>query len=243
MHPEEFREMQGLEQTHWWFLGKRLLLKALLTRANGSDRGRFLDLGCGTGGVLQALQSRGLVVGIDTSSLALQFCRERGLDAVVLGSAVELPFATEAFDVCVLMDVLEHIDDEVKVLREARRVLRAGGTALISVPAFRALWSQHDVTFEHRRRYRRHELESRVRESGLCVQWSSYTNFFVFAPALLWRTLRRWTGLAAAVRTDFVRAPGPLNEALVATYRLEAVLLRHVALPFGVSVVCVARRT
>jgi SAM-dependent methyltransferase len=245
MHPEEFREMDGLEASHWWFLGKRLVLDSLLVRAKASRVGRFLDLGCGTGGILQTLQSRGggLVVGVDRSPLALQFCRERGLEAVVLGDAVKLPFSDGVFGICVMMDILEHIDDEVGLLREAGRVLRPGGAALISVPAFQALWSQHDVTFEHRRRYRRHDLESRVCESGLRVQWSSYTNFFVFAPALLWRTVRRWTGLAPTVRTDFIRVPRPINEALVVTYRLEAALLRHLSLPFGVSVVCVARRT
>lgn len=240
MHPEEFREMQALEEDHWWFRGKRLLLQALLARTGAADR--VLDVGCGTGGVLLALADRAaMVAGVDTALLALEFCREKGLRNVVQGSATALPFATGSFDVCVMMDVLEHLDDESMLLAEVRRVLRPGGAALISVPAFRALWSQHDVTFQHRRRYRRRELEDTVRRAGLRVEWSSYTNFFLFPPALAWRTLRRWTGIAPERRTDFFTAPALLNRALVETYRWEAALVRRVTLPFGVSVACVAR--
>src|SRR5262249_43938043 len=135
------------------------------------------------------------VVGVDQAALALRYCRERGLGAVVQGSALALPFDAGAFDVCVLMDVLEHVDGEQVLLGEVRRVLRPGGTAVVSVPAFAALWSQHDVTLEHRRRYRRGELERRLAEAGFHVAWSSYTNFFVFPPTLVWRTLRRWLHL------------------------------------------------
>jgi len=240
MHPEEFREMEALEEDHWWFRGKRLLLQALLARTGEADR--VLDVGCGTGGVLLALAGRAsMVAGVDTALMALEFCRGKGLRNVVQGSATALPFAARSFDVCVMMDVLEHLDDESILLAEVRRVLRPGGAALISVPAFRALWSQHDVTFQHRRRYTRRELRDTVQRAGLRVEWSSYTNFFLFPPALAWRTLRRWFGIAPERRTDFFTAPPLLNRALVETYRWEAALVRHVALPFGVSVACVAR--
>ncbi len=241
MHPEEFREMQALEEGHWWFRGKRLLLETLLDRAATRTPCRMIDIGCGTGGVLQALAGHGLTVGIDRAEVALRFCREKGLTSVVLGSALELPFAGGSFDVCTMMDVLEHVDDEQALLGEARRILRPGGALLVSVPAFNALWSQHDVTLEHRRRYRKPELVAVVRKAGLSVEWSSYTNFFVFPPALAWRLLRRWAGVAPGMRTDFFNAPGPLNAALVGTYRAEAALLRRLVLPFGVSVACVAR--
>jgi SAM-dependent methyltransferase len=240
MHPEEFREMAALEEGHWWFQGKRLVLESLLARAGGA-RGRLLDVGCGTGGVLAALAARATVVGLDYSDLALRYCRSKGLASVVRGSAVALPFAAGTFDLCVMMDVLEHLDEEGALLADTRRVLRPGGAALISVPAFQALWSPHDEAFEHRRRYRRGALEARVREAGLVVEWSSYTNFFVFPVVLAWRTLRRRMRLAPGMRTDFFPVPRPFNQALVGTYRCEAALLRRLVLPFGVSVACVAR--
>src|SRR5262249_49922943 len=155
------------EASHWWFRGKRLLLDALLAHSVAQTGLRFLDIGCGTGGVLQGLARRGSVVGVDRNELALRFCRDNGLRSGVLGDALDLPFRTGSFDVCVMMDVLEHVDAEDALLQAVRRVLRPGGSLLVSVPAFQALWSQHDVTFEHRRRYRRRQLEDRIREAGL----------------------------------------------------------------------------
>jgi len=231
--------MQALEEGHWWFRGKRLLLEALLARA-GVSTGRMLDVGCGTGGILRALAARGEVIGIDYAELGLRYCRTKGLRDVLRASALALPFRSGVFDLCVLMDVLEHVDEEALLLSEVRRVLRPGGVAILSVPAFQALWSPHDEVFEHRRRYRRKELVARVRESGLHVDWASYTNFFVFPPALAWRTLRRWTNVASERRTDFFPLPGVINSALVAAYRAEAALIRRLPLPFGVSVACVA---
>jgi SAM-dependent methyltransferase len=240
VHPAEFEEMVALEDSHWWFRGKRLLVASLLARGGVARGARLLDVGCGTGGVLRALAPDGQVVGVDSAECALAFCRERGL-AVVRTSGGTLPFGAGTFDGCLLMDVLEHLDDELPVLQEVRRVLRPGGVVITSVPAFPALWSQHDETFEHRRRYLRAALVDVVRRAGFRVEWSSYTNFGVFLPALVWRTFRRWTGVAPGARTDFFRAPAPLNGALVALYRWEAGRLRHGTLPFGVSVACVAR--
>jgi len=241
MHPEEFREMQAIEESHFWFAGKRLLLHALLDRAGGA-RGRMLDVGCGTGGILLSLAGDADVVGLDSDALPLRFCRDKGLREVVQGSALALPFADGSFDACVTFDVLEHVDDERLLLGELRRVLRPGGRAVISVPAFRALWSQHDETFQHRRRYRQSELLARVREAGFAIEWSSYTNFFVFPPALVWRVLRRWARIAPGMRTDFFVPPRIVNRALIFAYWCEAQLLRRVRLPFGVSAACVARR-
>ena len=232
--------MMALEDGHWWFRGKRLLVGTLLARSGLGTGARLLDVGCGTGGLLRALAGQGDVVGIDSADVALTYCRERGLD-VVRTDASTLPFGAGTFDGCVMMDVLEHLDDEQPVLHEVRRVLRPDGVVIVSVPAFAALWSQHDETFQHRRRYLRGALVDVITRAGFRVEWSSYTNVAVFAPALVWRTLRRWTGVAPGARTDFFHAPAPLNDVLVALYRWEAAFLRRRSLPFGVSVACVAR--
>jgi hypothetical protein len=123
-----------------------------------------------------------------------------------------------------------------------RHVLRPQRRIVICLPAFRALWRQHGETFQHRRRYRRSDLRACVQQAGFVVEWSSYTNFFVFPPALLWRVLRRWARIAPRMRTDFFMLPGVVNRALIGAYRSEAQFLRRIRLPFGVSVACVARR-
>src|SRR5262245_45713933 len=240
MHIEEFREMQAIEEDHFWFAGKRLLLSMLLEHAGGHVE-RVLDIGCGTGGLLKLLAGRARVFGVDYEELALRYCREKGLDAVVRGSGLELPFAGGSFDLCVMFDVLEHVDEELDLLRELRRVVRPGGAAIVSVPAFQALWSQHDETFQHRRRYRRRELLERMQAAGFEIDWCTYTNVMIFVPALVWRLLRRTTGIAGGMRTDFVVPPAPINRLLVEIYRWEAALLKRLRAPFGVSVACVAR--
>jgi SAM-dependent methyltransferase len=240
VHPAEFQEMMALEDTHWWFRGKRLLVDTLLSRGGLANGGRLLDVGCGTGGLLVTLAARSRVVGVDNAECALTFCRERGLAVARMGGSA-LPFKDGSFDGCLMMDVLEHLDDEQPVLHEVRRVLKPGAVLIASVPAFRALWSQHDETFQHRRRYVRSALVAVVARAGFRVEWASYTNFGVFLPALAWRTLRRWTGVARDARTDFVPLPAPVNDALVFLYRWEAAFLRRGRLPFGVSVACVAR--
>src|SRR4051794_15291865 len=120
MHPEEFREMEALEERHWWFVGKRLLLASMLARVSRVPLRRTLDIGCGTGGQLRTLSG---AVGIDSADVALRYCRSKGLTSIVRGNVGELPFRGGCFDACTMLDVLEHVDDDVALLREAARVL------------------------------------------------------------------------------------------------------------------------
>ena len=120
------------EDRHWWFVGRRRLVTDLL--AGFGARGRILDLGCGTGGVLQHLQGLGDAVGLDPAPEAARYCRRRALP-MVLGSGLELPFADGSFDAVLALDVIEHVPDDVAMLREARRVLRPGGTLVVTVPS------------------------------------------------------------------------------------------------------------
>jgi len=114
---------------------------------------------------------------------------------------------------------------------------------IIAVPAFQALWSQHDETFEHRRRYTGKQLEAVARAAGLEPERTTYTNTIVFPAAAVWRLFSYRLGLGRfAPKHDFWAIPRWLNSLLIRAYRLEAWLLRRVDLPFGVSVVCVARK-
>jgi hypothetical protein len=114
---------------------------------------------------------------------------------------------------------------------------------LVSVPAFSLLWSRHDETFEHRRRYTARSLESAMRAAGLELEHTTYTNFFVFPVAAVWRVLSYRLGLGRmGPRHDFWPIPRFVNRLLVQLYALEARMLRRVRLPFGVSVACMGRR-
>ena len=241
MHESQFRELDRLEGGHWWFVGKRLLLRTLLEGDPG--RGRLLDLGCGTGGVLREIAGERPCLGIDGSALALRMCRARGFTRLARGDLAALPFPPESFATVLALDVIEHLDDDVGFLRNAARLCTPGGRMVVAVPAFSWLWSRHDEVHQHRRRYTARGLERVVRAAGLAPERITYTNFFVFPVAAVWRILSYRLGLGRfGPRSDHWPIPGFLNALLVRVYRLESRLLRHLDLPLGVSLACVARR-
>lgn len=238
MNEEEFRLLDEIEESHWWFQGKRELLDSLL--ADIEPGVRLLDLGCGTGGILRDWMTRARCAGVDRSPLALRICRDKGFTNVARGDLTSPPFREGSFDTVMLMDVLEHLEDDLGFLRSAARLCRPGGRMVISVPAFQILWSRHDETFQHFRRYRAGQLSALVRRAGLSPERITYTNSLVFPIAAPWRFLGQRLGIAP--RHDFFELPGWVNRLLVAAYKIEARLLGRFDLPIGLSVVAIARR-
>ena len=140
-----------------------------------------------------------------------------------------------------MLDVLEHLDEEAPALSEVRRLLVPGGHLLITVPAFMMLWSGHDVALHHRRRYRRPELRRRLQEAGLEVQWLTYYNTALFPAVAGVRLTRRLLGGGADEADVADDAPGPMSGLLEGLFAAERHLVGRVPLPFGVSLVGVAR--
>ena len=143
MQQHTYSIMYQIEETHWWFVGRRRIIESFLEhvcRDLKIDRPRILDIGCGTGANLEMLSRFGEAEGVDVSLEALSFCRARGLQNVREGAAEHLPHEDESFDLITGLDVVEHLDDDLAGLREMRRVLRPGGRALLFVPAFMFLW-------------------------------------------------------------------------------------------------------
>ncbi len=235
-------EMYALEDRHWWFLGKRLLVQALLAPLDLRGR-RVLDVGCGTGGVLSAFGSDVVTVGVDRSRAALAYCRRRGIAALACADGDRLPFGPASFDAVLMLDVLEHFADEQALLASVRALLRPGGTLLVSVPAFQMLWSGHDEVLHHVRRYTAGQLRRVLAAADLTVERVSYTNVVAFAPALIVRGILGKLRRGEAVATDFTVHGPAVNETLLATYRMEAAALRRGwRLPVGLSVAAVVRR-
>jgi SAM-dependent methyltransferase len=240
MDAAEIDEMAALESHHWWFVGKRLIVRALLGPVLARPGQRVLDVGCGTGGVLASLADRAAVVGVDRSELALAHCRARGLLNVAVADGDRLPFAPASFDVVLLLDVLEHFADEQALLAQVRRLLRPGGTLLVSVPAYQFLWSEHDEVLHHVRRYTARRLRRALEAAHLRIGRLTYTNVVAFPPAAVVRGVLPRLGIRRAPGTDFrLHAPW-VNRALVAAYRLEAAALPRLALPLGLSVAAVS---
>ncbi|HJT26789.1 MAG TPA: methyltransferase domain-containing protein [Pyrinomonadaceae bacterium] len=235
--------MFRVEQSHWWYAGRRQILASFLEdicRRVTDRRPRILDVGCGTGANLLMLSKYGDAEGVDVSEDALAFCRERGLENVKLGAAEELPYDNGTFDLVTALDVVEHLDDDLAGLREMRRVLRPGGRVLLFVPTFMFLWGLQDDVSNHRRRYRLSELRRVLEQAGFEVERTTYANITFFMPILAMRKLMRLTGIKAESENNI--NVSALNGVLARMLGAESFVLRYMNIPFGVSGLCVARK-
>ncbi|MDQ3037174.1 MAG: methyltransferase domain-containing protein [Myxococcota bacterium] len=162
------------------------------------------------------------------------------------GSAYALPFADASFDAILALDVLEHLERDRDAARELRRVLAPGGVAIVTVPAFAALWSAHDEALDHHRRYRLAEIEAVLRDAGFAIEHASYYNFFLFPLVASARVAERLRIAITGERdgradADLRVPPAPLNALFGAVLGAERALAPRVRLPFGVSCLVIAR--
>jgi SAM-dependent methyltransferase len=243
MDKDQQQRYFDLGQSYFWLSGKYDFLRIYLSSLDvpQSSRRRVLDCGCGPGNMYALLEEFGQVYGSDFSVPALAFARERGLKRLFIADATAFAVQSNTFDLIVLADVLEHIDDDEKALAELRRILKPGGRLLISVPAFAMLWGAHDEAFGHFRRYSRRELVAKFERAGLEVEDSSYFEALFFVPMFLFRKLKALLP-ATRDRDDFVPVSRSLNAILRRVIAWEAYIVRRWHPPFGVSLIGVARK-
>jgi SAM-dependent methyltransferase len=248
----EFDRMFAVEETHWWYRGRRALVRAALERYAPARRPlQILDVACATGMSFRFLADFGSIRGIDISDETIRLCAVRGIDRIVKGDAMALPFRAASHDVVLALDAFEHFDDDVAAMAETFRVLRPGGVLVATVPAFMSLWSPHDDAYQHRRRYRRAQLRERLERAGFRTERVSYSSMTLFLPVFALRRLRRLRGGPGAdggkpeveATSDFsVPMPAPVEALAGAITRAEVALERRVDLPFGVSLYAVMRK-
>ena len=244
MQQHTYAIMNRVEDSHWWYVGRRLILESFLERIIENSKykiqnPKILDVGCGTGGNLEMLQKFGAAEGVDVSDEALEFCQSKGL-TVHKGLAEALPFADESFDVVTALDVVEHLDDDAAGLKEMRRVLKTGGKSLIFVPAFMFLWGVQDDVSNHRIRYTKKQIVERLQLAGFEVERATYANITFFAPILAGRTIMKLTGIKPESENNVNISA--LNGVLGKFFGAERFWLKNLNFPFGVSIVIVARK-
>lgn len=242
MEQETYEVIARVERTHWWYQGRRRILHAVVDHELRTRpvHGRTLDLGCGTGANSAVVTRCGPVTGCDMSPLALRFARAAsGYEQLLIADGTRLPFASEAFDWLFATDILEHMDD-VSACSELYRVLRAGGRAIITVPAFPGLWGTQDDVSHHLRRYTRRSLLAVLAGAGLRIRYLGYINSAMFLPIYVVRRAVRLLGLR--ISSENTLHPGWANPILERVFGAEARLIPRVRLPFGVSLLCVAER-
>ena len=236
-----FDRMAELDQDHWWFIARRKILQQLIERVVEPPVGaRVLEVGCGTGHNLAMLGRFGKVEASELDDCA------RALASKRLGRGVreaKLPdlsmFERGAYDLVALLDVLEHVPDDVASLRAVHKRLAPGGALLLTVPANPWMWSAHDVAHHHFRRYSRRELARVIREAGFEVQLLSFFNSLLFPLVAAARIVGKVIGRESS--DDQLQSP-TVNALLNRIFSLEAGMVGRLPLPFGVSLVAVLRR-
>lgn len=159
------------ELDHWWYRVRRELVHSLINRYTlGSRKIKVLDIGCGTGALIGELGQYGDVHGVDSSSLAVDFCHKRGLNSVVLGKIEHIPFPDNTFDLVIALDVIEHTKDDAVAILEIKRVLKESGQLIIFVPTFMFLWGVTDISSNHYRRYRLPQLKKLLSDAGFTLE-------------------------------------------------------------------------
>lgn len=240
MVEEDYEQMNKFEGEYWWHVGRRIILGRLIGKYAASFKNdlSILDVGCGTGGNFGVLEKFGNVIGADSSDFALQFCRRQNKNVKLVSGNV-LPFPDGSFDIVTLFDVLEHIEKEEEMINECRKVLKQGGKAVITVPAYESIWSRHDEIMGHHRRYRKKMLREKFEKAGFRTVKISYCITSMFPVIFIVRLLSRIFPPQKNGRKTYSKTSGPLNRILIELLRAESFLLEAVDLPFGCSVAAV----
>ena len=227
------------DRAHWWFVGRRAVILAEMARRLPAGGARLAELGCGSGGMLEALGRFGTAVGVETDPALRARARERGLDVRAGALPDAIPLELGRWDAVCLFDVLEHVDDEAGALAACRRLLVPGGRLFVTVPAYAWLWSRHDELLGHRRRYTARGLRQVAERAGFAVERLTYFNTLLAPPIMAVRLVR------AVLRRsghDLHRPAPRWNRALAACFSAEARLLGWMSPPFGISILLAARR-
>ena len=245
MNIEEQFKYSKLGDSYWWLAGKYVLVAGFLKKVldkhcrKKGETLKILDVGCGPGNLFRNLSDVGKVFGIDISLPALSLCQKK-YSNVINGKADELPVRECSFDVIILLDVLEHMADDAKAIKEIYRILKPGGIVLMTVPAYRILWGSHDEIYQHYRRYGLHEIKKVVINAGFTVKKLMAFEAVFFIPLLLFRKFKNILGYSKS--DDFIEVPHWLNSILTAIIILEGRVSYSINSFLGVSIICIAKK-
>ncbi len=254
MQPDTYQMLAARQDHYWWHRARRRMSIALLHHYDVAPGAHWLDLGCGAGGNLSVAQAFGpdLVIGIDLSPLAIGLARTKTarVSLVQADISFSLPLSNSSCDVATIFNVLYHewISSEIAVLAEVARVLRPGGLVLLTEPAFPVLTRKMDDAAMTRKRYRRSELIDLCRRAKLEVLLASYFTSFGFPLLLGLKAIRLiralWSRAQLGPEPDMLPLSPIVNETLHALAMIEATLIaRSIPMPFGTTLLCLARRT
>ena len=235
------------ERNHWWFrVREKIIRDRILSLFPGKKDLKILNIGAATGKSTEFLGRFGTVTSVEYDEECCFFLREELNIQVIQASVTELPFDSEAFDFVCAFDVIEHVEEDEKAMDEIFRVCKLKGIIFLTVPAFLALWSQHDEVNHHIRRYQLFGLNQQAKMRMGEVMYSSYFNTFLFLPIFIarkWANFFRKPLIKNKRESDFVLLNYHwVNSLLYFIFSFELFLLRFIRFPFGVSAIGVYRK-
>jgi SAM-dependent methyltransferase len=232
-----------LEDTYWWFVARnKIVLDIINKKCQLKEGDDFLDAGCGTGGFTKQLGEHYNIIGLDSSEIALEYCRKRGLKNLYKSYLEDFPKNEWNVKAISMLDVVEHIDDDIGVLKTAYDILPAGGYFIATVPAYMWLWSRHDEIHMHKRRYNKSNFTDLLRETGFKIEFSTYINSFLLIPAMLKRFAENIFKISKADEQPVDEVSPLMNKIFEKIFKFEGKLLSIMRFPFGLSIFVIARK-
>jgi SAM-dependent methyltransferase len=243
---EYFDRLYRLEAAHFWFRARnRIILRTFRRYLKHKIQPRVLEVGCGTGYVLQCLaaENRYALTGLESHIAGLRHARSRlpGVELVQADARV-LPYESK-FDAVGVFDVIEHISEDEAVLASIHRALKPGGIIVVTAPQHKWLWSCTDEEAMHKRRYTRHELSSKLRGAGLSVLYC--TSFVTTLLPVMYASRLTKRGAVANSKNDAYEfeLSRVVNAVCGAAMQVDEVLIRMgLSLPVGGSLLAVAHK-
>lgn len=240
MENELYQKFYEVETKHWWFSARRIIIIDVIKKIIKLKKNSLvLDYGCGTGGILDFLSKDYQAYGADMSDLAINFCNKRNLTNILsISDLLSKPEFKNKFKMVTILDVIEHIDDDDAVLKDIHSLLEDEGYLFVTVPAYQFLFGPYDILTQHKRRYVKKHLAEVVTSAGYDVIKISYFNTFLSPLLILSRLISAKTG--SDNDTDIPNKF--LNIILKQIFKFEKYLLRFISLPFGISIMCIAKK-
>ena len=242
MREEFYRQEAQLAEHHWWSSARRKILRKVMQKYILSDPlQEILEVGCSTGSNFPMLSLFGKLTALEVNETAAAICKDRFPDINLLHQPIPVALDRK-FDVICAFDVIEHIEDEDSTITWLHHHLQKNGWLFVTVPAMPWLWSEYDDDAHHFRRYTRDRLEN-ILSKKFEIKYLTYFNTHLFPPIACVRLLQNMGALNLAGRDKEVGSQGIKNAILRAIFASETIWIPRLKLPFGVSILAVARRS